>query len=172
MGAERGVAGSITGAAAQIEKATDLKASKFWPYIEKADEQTRYFFDNRFCVNDYNRTKGGVADRLLGVLRVPAFNRMFMAPDNRLDLYTELAQRKLIVFNTHKSRLGNDACAILGRYAISLYIRAAFERELDRDPPPAFLYVDEASEYFGKKDSSDTLFTQLRKYNCGTFVAF
>jgi len=156
----------------RIEKPGELKASKFWPFIECTDEQTRYFFDNRFCTNDYNKTKGGVADRLLGVLRVPAFNRMFMAPDNRLDLYTELANRKLIVFNTHKSRLGNDASAILGRYAISLYIRAAFERELDTDRAPAFLYVDEASEYFGKKDSSDTLFTQLRKYNCGTFVAF
>jgi len=156
----------------RIEKPGELKASKFWPFIERTDEQTRYFFDNRFCTNDYNKTKGGVADRLLGVLRVPAFNRMFMAPDNRLDLYTALANRKLVVFNTHKSRLGNDASAILGRYAISLYIRAAFERELDTDPPPAFLYVDEASEYFGKKDSSDTLFTQLRKYNCGTFVAF
>jgi len=156
----------------RVEKIAELKASKFWPYIAAADEQTRYFFENRFCTNDYNKTKGGVADRLLGVLRVPSFNRMFMAPANNLDLYSLLAQRKLVVFNTHKSSLGNDASAILGRYAIALYIRAAFERELDRAPPPAFLYVDEASEYFGKKDSSDTLFTQLRKYNCGTFVAF
>jgi hypothetical protein len=156
----------------RIEKTAELKASKFWPFIEATDEQTRYFFDNRFCTNDYNKTKGGVADRLLGVLRVPAFNRMFMASANKLDLYSLLNERKLIVFNTHKSKLGNDASAILGRYAISLYIRAAFERELDIKPPPAFLYVDEASEYFGKKDSTDTLFTQLRKYNCGTFVAF
>jgi hypothetical protein len=156
----------------RIEKTPELKASKFWPYIEASDEQTRYFFDNRFCTSDYNRTKGGVADRLLGVLRVPAFNRMFMAPANKLDMYALLNQRKLIVFNTHKSKLGNDASAILGRFAIAQYIRAAFERENDKDPPPAFLYVDEASEYFGKKDSTDTLFTQLRKYNCGTFVAF
>jgi hypothetical protein len=75
----------------------------------------RYFFESRFCTADYNRTKGGVADRLLGVLRVPAFNRMFMAPANRLDLYSELARGKLVVFNTHKSRLGNDASAVLGR---------------------------------------------------------
>ena len=156
----------------RIEKLSELKSSKFWPYIESSDEQTRYFFENRFCTNDYNKTKGGVADRLLGVLRVPSFNRMFMAPANNLDLYGLLAARKLVVFNTRKSHLGNDASAILGRYAIALYIRAAFERELDRDPPPAFLYVDEASEYFGKKDSTDVLFTQLRKHNCGTFVAF
>ncbi len=156
----------------RIEKPAELKASPFWPHITAADEQTRYFFENRFCTSDYNKTKGGVADRLLGVLRVPAFNRMFMAPANNLDLYSLLAQRKLVVFNTRKSSLGNDASAILGRYAIALYIRAAIERELDRDPPPAFLYVDEASEYFGKKDSTDVLFTQLRKHNCGTFVAF
>lgn len=156
----------------RIEKSSEMKSSKFWPYIESSDEQTRYFFENRFCTNDYNKTKGGVADRLLGVLRVPSFNRMFMAPANNLDLYGLLAARKLVVFNTRKSHLGNDASAILGRYAIALYIRAAFERELDRNPPPAFLYVDEASEYFGKKDSTDVLFTQLRKHNCGTFVAF
>lgn len=156
----------------RIQKPSELKASTFWPFIEASDEQTRYFFENRFCTTDYNKTKDGVADRLLGVLRVPSFNRMFMAPANNLDLYSLLAQRKLVVFNTRKSHLGNDASAILGRYAIALYIRAAFERELDRDPPPAFLYVDEASEYFGKKDSTDVLFTQLRKHNCGTFVAF
>lgn len=156
----------------RIEKPKELHESKFWPYIAQSDEQTRFFFETRFCTSDYNKTKGGVADRLLGVLRVPSFNRMFMAPANNLDLYSLLAARKLVVFNTHKSRLGNDASAILGRYAIALYIRAAFERELDINPPPAFLYIDEASEYFGKKDSSDTLFTQLRKYNCGTFVAF
>jgi Type IV secretion-system coupling protein DNA-binding domain len=156
----------------RIEKPQQLKASQFWPYIERSDDQNRYFFDERFCTTDYNKTKAGVADRLLGVMRVPAFNRMFMATDNRLDLYRELADRKLIVFNTQKRKLGPDASAVLGRYAIALYIRSAFEREADRAPPPAFLYIDEASEYFGKRDSSDTLFTQLRKYNCGTFVAF
>jgi len=156
----------------RIEKPQQLKASQFWPYIERSDDQNRYFFDERFCTTDYNKTKAGVADRLLGVMRVPAFNRMFMANDNRLDLYRELADRKLIVFNTQKRKLGPDASAVLGRYAIALYIRSAFEREADRAPPPAFLYIDEASEYFGKRDSSDTLFTQLRKYNCGTFVAF
>jgi hypothetical protein len=155
-----------------IDRLPDLKRSLFWPAIEAADPQTRFFFEHRFCTADYNRTKAGVADRLLGVLRIPAFNRMFMAPGNRLDLYTALEERKLVVFNTHKNKLGDDASAILGRYAISLYVRAAFERERDQDPPPAILYVDEAAEYFGKKDSSDVLFTQLRKYNCGSFVAF
>lgn len=155
-----------------IDRFANLKQSPFWSAIEAADAQTRFFFEHRFCTADYNRTKYGVADRLLGVLRIPAFNRMFMAPANKLDLSQALAERKLIVFNTHKNKLGDDASSILGRYAISLYVRAAFERELDKDPPPALLYVDEASEYFGKKDSSDVLFTQLRKYNCGTFVAF
>jgi hypothetical protein len=156
----------------RIEKAAQLKASPFWPLIEGSDEESRFFFDQRFCTPDYNKTKAGVTDRLLGVMRVPAFSRMFNAPANRLDLYQALAERKLIVLNTQKRKLGPDASAVLGRYAIAMYIRAAFEREADRAPPPALLYIDEASEYFGKRDSSDTLFTQLRKYNCGTFVAF
>src|SRR5262249_27654464 len=111
-------------------------------------------------------------DRLLGIMRIPAFTRMFNTTENRLDLYKELADRKLIVFNTQKGKLGPTASAVFGRYAISLYVRAAFEREADRAPPPALLYIDEASEYFGRADSSDTLFTQLRKYNCGTCVCF
>ncbi|MGC5209827.1 hypothetical protein, partial [Escherichia coli] len=61
----------------RIEKPAELRASKFWPRIEQSDEQTRYFFENRFCTGDYNKTKGGLADRLLGLLKVPAFNRMF-----------------------------------------------------------------------------------------------
>jgi hypothetical protein len=156
----------------RIEKLPELHASPFWKYIENADVDTRYFFHERFCTSDYNRTKAGVADRLLGVLRIPAFARMFNAPDNRLDMYRELAAGKLILFNTHKRGLQPEASAVLGRYAIALYIKTAFEHEDEKDPPPAFLYVDEASEYFGKKDSSDTLFTQLRKYEAGSFVAF
>lgn len=156
----------------RIERPSQLRASPFWPYIERSDEDTHYFFNERFCTGDYNRTKAGVADRLLGVLRIPAFARMFTANDNKLDMYSELAARKLIVFNTHKRGLQSEASAVLGRYAIALYVKSAFEREDDANPPPAFLYVDEASEYFGKKDSSDTLFTQLRKFEAGTFVAF
>lgn len=155
-----------------IKQKHELEASQFWRFIQALDEDTQRYFNARYCAPDLNTTKAGVADRLLGVLRVPAFNRMFNAPANRLDLYQLLAERKLVVFNTQKRKLGPDASAVLGRYAIALYIRAAFEREADVDPPLALLYVDEASEYFGKQDRSDTLFTQLRKYKCGTAVFF
>ena len=30
----------------RIEKPKELRESKFWPHIEAADEQTRYFFEN------------------------------------------------------------------------------------------------------------------------------
>jgi hypothetical protein len=52
--------------------------SKFWPYVEKLDDDAKAFFTNQFFQKGYNtETKRGIVQRLYGILRVPAFNRMF-----------------------------------------------------------------------------------------------
>jgi hypothetical protein len=69
--------------------------------------------------------------------------------------------------NTAKDYLKAERSSFLGRLFISLTMNAAFERAAlgQEDRYPAFLYIDEASEYFD--DNLDDLLIQARKFNLG-----
>ena len=147
--------------------------SKFWPYVEKLDEDAKAFFTQQFYAKGYNiETKRRIVQRLYGILRVPAFNRMFTAKDNKLDLFTELNAGKTILVNTSKSLLGNDASSVFRRYIIAQTLSAAFQR-IAINPPyrPALLYIDESVDYF-QDETLATLFAQARKYELGALTAF
>jgi hypothetical protein len=154
------------------DNAKSLERSPFAPYIAKLDEDAQAFFRNQFFETGYAATRNQIVQRLYGVLRVPAFNRMFGSPENRLDLFQALQDGKIVLFNTSKALLGDDASSLFGRYAIALAIRAAFERVAASEPYRlTLLYIDEAKEYF-KDATLDNLLTQVRKYNMGALIAF
>jgi hypothetical protein len=147
--------------------------SSFWPYVQKLDPDAQAFFRNQFYQKSYNQeTKRGIVQRLYGILRVPAFNRMFTASDNRLDLFEELNEGRTILVNTSKSLLGNDASSVFGRYIIAQTLSAAFQR-ITLKPPyrPALLYIDEAADYF-QDETLANLFTQARKFELSALIAF
>ena len=75
---------------------------------------------------------------------------MFSNPRNKLDLKTTLDGGKIILVNTAKDVLKDEASSFFGRYIIALVMQAAFERAAQPEHQrwPAFLYIDEASEYF------------------------
>jgi hypothetical protein len=147
-------------------------SSKFAAHIEGLDEDTKSFFKNQFFSQNYVITKQGIVQRLYGMLRIPAFNRMFGSSENRLDLFKELNEGKTILVNTSKRLLGSDASSIFGRYMIALAIGAAFQRiAVKGDHRLALLYIDEAKEYFSDL-TLDELLTQVRKYNMGALIAF
>jgi len=147
--------------------------SKFWPYVEKLDEDAQAFFIQQFYSKSSNvDTRKGIVQRLYGLLRVPAFNRMFTSPHNRLDLFTELNKGKTILINTSKALLGDDASSIFGRYFIAQTLGAVFQRVAIPKPyRPVYLYIDESKEYF-KDAALSNLFEQARKYELGALIAF
>jgi len=147
-------------------------ASRFREHIDKLDPTARAFFDNQF----FNRTAFGetrqqIARRLYTVLQVPAFERMFASPANKLDMFTALQERKVILINTSKALLKNDASALFGRYMIALTLNAAFERVAvpESQRPPAYLIIDEAAEYFDA--TLERLLAQARKFRLGVLFA-
>jgi hypothetical protein len=95
---------------------------------------------------------------------------MFSAPRNRIDLPTALNEGKIVLVNTAKDFLKGNS-SILGRYFIALTLQAALERAAipEERRRPAFLYIDEASEYFDT--NIDNLLIQARKYKLGIVVA-
>ena len=125
--------------------------SAFAPYIARLDPTSRAFFDNQFFNRGaFGETRQQIARRLYTVLQVPAFERMFASPVNRLDMFSAMQSRKTVLVNTSKALLKTDASALFGRYMIALTLNAAFERVAvpEHDRVPAYLIIDEAADYF------------------------
>jgi hypothetical protein len=108
---------------------------------------------------------------LWGVLENPTFERMFTAPKNRMDMFDALNDGKIVLVNTAKDFLKAERSSFLGRFFISLTLQAVLERAVipEAQRRPAFLYIDEAAEYFD--DNIDDLLSQARKYHLGVVFA-
>jgi Helicase HerA, central domain len=89
--------------------------SKFAKHIEKMDRTSRSFFENQFFSKSMSQTKNGIARRLYGVLQIPAFNRMFGATENKLDMFEILQTGKICLVHTAKNLLKEDASSLFGR---------------------------------------------------------
>jgi TraM recognition site of TraD and TraG/Type IV secretion-system coupling protein DNA-binding domain len=151
--------------------AASIETSPFADHIRKLDATSQAYFENQFFTKTYSQTKQQIARRLYSVLQVPAFDRMFAAKVNRLDMFEALQNGSVILINTSKALLKTDASALFGRYMIARVISAAFERIAipSAQRNPAFLIVDEAAEYFD--ENLETLLSQARKYNVGVVFA-
>jgi hypothetical protein len=151
------------------DEAQSLDRSHFAEHIVKLDPTALAFFENQFFSRAFQQTRQQIARRLYGVLQVPAFDRMFSAQANKLDMFEAIQNGRIVLVNTSKALLKSDASALFGRYMIALAMRAIFERVAVRRHDPAFLIVDEAAEYFD--DNLETLLSQARKYNMGVLFA-
>lgn len=151
------------------DEAQSLDRSRFAEHIVKLDPTALAFFENQFFSRAFQQTRQQIARRLYGVLQVPAFDRMFSAATNKLDMFEAIQSGRIVLVNTSKALLKSDASALFGRYMIALAMRAIFERVAVRRHDPAFLIVDEAAEYFD--DNLETLLSQARKYNMGVLFA-
>ena len=149
---------------------TSVDASPFAQHIKALDLTSQAFFKNQFYSRkEFSQTKQQIARRLYGVLQVPAFDRMFSPKVNKLDMFEAMQGGKVVLVNTSKALLKSDASALFGRYIIALAVKAAFERVATQKRPPAFLFIDEAAEYFD--ENIETLLSQARKFNLGIVVA-
>jgi Type IV secretion-system coupling protein DNA-binding domain len=147
-----------------------IEKSPFAKEIQALDLTTQAFFKNQFFKGgEFNQTKQQIARRLYGVLQVPAFDRMFSSKENKLDMFAAMQSRKVVLVNTSKALLKSDASTLFGRYMIALAMKAAYERVATQDRPPAFLFIDEAADYFD--ENIEVLLSQARKFNVGIVVA-
>jgi hypothetical protein len=151
--------------------ATSIDKSPFADHIRKLDPTSQAYFQNQFFTKTYSQTKQQIARRLYTVLQVPAFDRMFAAKMNKLDMFEAMQNGSVVLINTSKALLKTDASALFGRYMIARVIAAAFERIAvpPQDRKPAFLIVDEAAEYVD--DNLEALLSQARKFSLGVLFA-
>jgi hypothetical protein len=145
--------------------------ARFRPYMDALPGSAKHFFATEFFSPAFAATKKQILRRLWGVLSTPAFERMFVQPENKLDLYQAMNEGKIILVSTAKDLLKTDGSALLGRFFIAMIAQAALERSViaREDRTPTFVYIDEAQEYFG--DDVETILTQARKYRVGLTLA-
>jgi hypothetical protein len=130
----------------------------------------RRFFEKDFFSPSFKATKEQIRYRLNAIIENPTLARLFTAPVNRLDLFSELNNGSIILVDTAKDFLKGGS-SHFGRIFISLVLQAVLERAAipDTKRRAAYLIVDEAAEYF---DSNiDDLLTQARKYKLGCVFA-
>ena len=151
------------------DPAQTIEQSAFAAQIEQLDATSQAYFRNQFYTRRYADLRQQIARRLYSVVSVPSFDRMFSSPVNKLDMFDAMQNGKVVLINTSKALLKSDASALFGRYMIALTIKAAFERVTTAARKPAFLFVDEAAEYFD--DNVETLLSQARKFNLGVVLA-
>ncbi|MAU61741.1 MAG: hypothetical protein CMI62_13545 [Parvibaculum sp.] len=140
-------------------------------HIEKLDGTARAFFETEFNSKQFEETKRQVVRRLWGILENRTFERMFSHPRNKLDLFAEMNEGKVILINTAKDLLKQNGTEIFGRFFIALIAQAAQERAtLARgERLPTFVYVDECADYLDQNVS--VILEQARKYNVGMVLA-
>lgn len=146
-------------------------SAPFIPYFDRIEGSAREFFRNDFNDRQFADTKKQILRRLWGVLENPTFERLFSHPRNKVDMFDALNRGKIVLVNTAKDFLKAERSSILGRFFIALTFQAAMERAAipQTERRPAFLYIDEAADYFD--DTIDSLLTQARKFNLGIVFA-
>ena len=151
----------------------ELSKSPFQEEIRKLDDIAQGFFESQFFnAQSFGMTRRSLASKLYGLLSVPAFNRMFSAPDNQLDMFERLqTPGSVTVVNTAKGLLKKEASSLFGRYMIAQTTSAAFERVAipERQRKPAYLIIDEAGSYFD--DSLEELLAEVRSMGLGVLFA-
>lgn len=146
----------------------------YFPFIERLPPTARGFLNEQLFApkeKEYVQTRKQIVRRLYSILANPTFERMFAHPTNALDMGRVLDEGKVVLVSTAKDVLKADASATFGRFIIALIMQAALARAArDRsERRAAFVYVDEASEYFD--GNINTLLIQARKYNLGLALA-
>lgn len=143
---------------------------KFAAEISQLDENMQRFFEVDYPSPDYKRTREAIRRRMDGLLLNPTFRRLFSATENKIDMFEEMANQKLILIDTNKPMLDDAPSAYFGRLFIALILRASYRRfGAGATKRPVYLIVDEAHEYFDRSISD--MLEQARKANIGLVVA-
>ena len=155
-----------------LRKVCETSAKDF-PYLDVLDqlpETPRDYFRYRFLSKDQlaNQTKDQIADRLHRVATFRKFMAMFDAPDNTFDAYRLMQEKKIVIVNTDRNKLGDDGSTILGRYILAQCLAAAWQRPKD-ERHLALIVVDEAKTYLD--DQSKKILSDARAFGVGLLLA-
>jgi hypothetical protein len=135
-------------------------------------QDTQDWLRDRMHSTELAATRSAIRTRLDGFTARGFFHDMFMHPRNKLDLFEELQNGKVILVNTMKGLLKNGT-EPFGRYFIARLLQAAEERMfLKRGTRmPVYAYIDEASDYISEEKNIEELINKARKQRVALVIA-
>lgn len=146
---------------------TMMKADRNSPLYQEAQnidvEMHRNFFKTSFIDKPYNTTKHGIYTKNLSLLNSPVFYSC-LTGQSTIDLETCLKQKKIIIFNLSKGRMGESSAQALGRFIIARILAFALNQaEIPIDQrATVHLVIDECQNYISS--FIDQILTEARKY--------
>jgi hypothetical protein len=141
---------------------------QFKRYWENMDSVERDFFDREFFEKKYMANREQILAKLNKILENKTLRRIFSNTESKLDFSTLLNRPVALFINTSQEQLGENGCALFGRFLLALITNAIVGRsKMPEDQRrPVFLYVDEGRDY-GNDDAFERIIYQCRKYKAG-----
>ena len=141
--------------------------------IARCPQNVQDYFQHTFAgLRDQSRQS--LAEKLAFVREKPVLERMFTAPDCRLDLLAELQQGgKVVLIDTDKDELTSEGSSLLGRFFLAMLNRVVQARSRfdEFSLKPVWVYLDEAQNYIENDDRFAELLTDARQRRVGLTVA-
>lgn len=123
----------------------------------------RDYFQNKFLKSGMEVTKHGLANRLNNFLAAQSLQRLIVGKTT-VDLRKAIQQKKCIIFNLSKGKLGSKVATIYGRFILTTLLNLMLARADIPEPfrVPCHFYVDEFHNFIS--DSMKETFAEGRKY--------
>ncbi len=152
-----------------LRQVCEAKQFPFPNELARLPAAAQDFFAHHFNTKDQfvSTTKASLAQRIHRLSSYPKFLAMMNAPTNGFDALQAMQEKKIVIVDASRRKLGDDGSAIFGRYILAQCLAAAWQRS-DKDHL-ALIVVDEAKAYLdqhSKKFLSDT-----RHFNVGLLLA-
>jgi type IV secretory pathway TraG/TraD family ATPase VirD4 len=123
----------------------------------------RLFFRDRFYERTFAATKASISTKLQSLLNSQTFYHLTVGP-NTVDIEAVLNEKKLVVFNLAKGKLGSDTSEAFGRFLLALMQSAILKRAQSAKGQrvPVHLFIDEFQNYISP--SIAEILAESRKY--------
>src|SRR6185436_6210906 len=152
----------------RVKKPTD---SKFYPAIQKLEEDDQKFFLNSFYNASMNPTKEAIAIKIYGAMGSDAFKKMFTAEHNSFDAQYAMENNKVVLARGSETTLGEFGLPIFMQFLVAQIFTAALKRFRipEHERKQCYLICDEASHIYNHH--STRLLVEARKLHLSFFSA-
>jgi hypothetical protein len=140
-----------------------------YPALKTLDQDTTKFLSTGMFEGGYGQSLNAVRSRLDAITRDTFTKATFAQPQNRLNLFELLKEPYVIVVNTDSKRLGDETCALFGRFFLASLLRLVNRRVAGG--LPVYVYADEAHQYIAQEEAVTDLIRKARRQKVSLTLA-
>lgn len=136
----------------------------------KSSPKHRDFFERKFNDSNLTPSRQGIYQKLMSLLNMSTYSGFFCG-QTTFDIRQAIDEKKVIIFNLSKGKLGTVASVFIGKMIIAIIQNLIFQRASikEKERTPLAIYIDEFQDFIN--ESAEVMFEQGRKYKVGLTVA-